>query len=50
MRITTKGFGKIGAELGAVGLPTVVVQEGGYLSDALGDNLGSFLTGFQASR
>lgn len=50
MSITTKGFGKIGAELGAVGLPTVVVQEGGYLSDALGDNLDSFLTGFQASR
>jgi acetoin utilization deacetylase AcuC-like enzyme len=49
MSITTPGFGQIGAELGALGLPTVLVQEGGYLSDALGDNLVSFLTGFQAA-
>ena len=50
MSITTKGFGKIGAELGAVGLPTVIVQEGGYLSDELGNNLRSFLGGFQSGR
>ena len=49
MRITTQGFGQIGAELGALGLPTVLVQEGGYLSDALGANLSSFLYGFQAA-
>ena len=30
----------------ACGLPTVIVQEGGYLCDALGDNLTAFLTGF----
>ena len=29
-------------------LPTVIVQEGGYLCDALGDNLTSFLTGYAA--
>ena len=29
-----------------LGLPTVIVQEGGYLCDALGDNLTAFLTGF----
>jgi acetoin utilization deacetylase AcuC-like enzyme len=50
MNITTRGFGNIGGELGAVGLPTLLVQEGGYLSDALGSNLESFLTGFQARR
>lgn len=50
MNVSTQGFGKIGAMLGALGLPTVLVQEGGYLSDALGGNLVSFLTGFQASR
>ena len=27
-------------------LPAVIVQEGGYLCDELGDNLTSFLTGF----
>jgi acetoin utilization deacetylase AcuC-like enzyme len=50
MNITTQGFGHIGAELGSLGLPTVLVQEGGYLSDALGANLSSFLYGFQAAR
>ena len=49
MSITTPGFASIGAELGAVGLPTVLVQEGGYLSDALGANLASFLDGFQSA-
>jgi acetoin utilization deacetylase AcuC-like enzyme len=49
MSITTPGFAAIGAELAAVGLPTVLVQEGGYLSDALGANLASFLGGFQAT-
>lgn len=47
MAITTSGFGRIGRQLGALGLPTVIVQEGGYLSDELGDNLASFLRGFE---
>lgn len=49
MNITTAGFAGIGARLGALGLPTVLVQEGGYLSDALGTNLVSFLDGFQSA-
>jgi len=49
MSITTAGFGSIGKILATVGLPTVIVQEGGYLSDALGKNLSSFLDGFQAA-
>lgn len=48
MTITTQGFSKIGAVLAGVGLPTVIVQEGGYLSESLGANLVSFLTGFQS--
>ncbi len=47
LAITTGGFSRIGARLGATGLPTVLVQEGGYLSDALGPNLSSFLQGFR---
>jgi acetoin utilization deacetylase AcuC-like enzyme len=47
MAITTAGFGAIGGQLAALGLPTVMVQEGGYLSDALGENLASFLAGFR---
>jgi len=49
MSLSTRAFGQIGAELAALGLPTVLVQEGGYLSAALGDNLSSFLEGFQAA-
>jgi acetoin utilization deacetylase AcuC-like enzyme len=48
MSITTAGFSRIGKVLGNIGLPTVIVQEGGYLSDALGDNLVAFLSGFQS--
>ena len=47
MAISTTGFGAIGTQLAALELPTVMVQEGGYLSDALGENLASFLAGFQ---
>lgn len=44
--ITTAGFGRIGAHIAGAGLPTLLVQEGGYLCDALGANLESFLDGF----
>lgn len=49
MTITTPFFGRIGARLAALGRPTVIVQEGGYLSDVLGSNLSSFLEGFQGA-
>ena len=45
--ITTAGFGRIASLLGELSLPTVMVQEGGYLSDDLGRNLTAFLEGFQ---
>jgi acetoin utilization deacetylase AcuC-like enzyme len=48
LAITTPGFGRIGERIAALALPTVLVQEGGYLSDELGDNLSSFLQGFIA--
>lgn len=47
--ITTGGFARIGRRIGDCALPAVIVQEGGYLSDALGTNLSSFLEGFEAS-
>lgn len=49
MAITTAGFGRIGAALARLGLPTVLVQEGGYLAPELGDNLASALGGFLAA-
>lgn len=48
--ITTAGFGAIGQAIGALCLPTLLVQEGGYPAPALGDNLASFLIGFEAGQ
>jgi acetoin utilization deacetylase AcuC-like enzyme len=50
MKITAKGFQRIGEALGAIGLPTVIVQEGGYLSEQLGGNLVAALAGFETAR
>ncbi|WP_029057291.1 histone deacetylase family protein [Stappia stellulata] len=47
LAITTPGFARMGAAIAGMDLPTVLVQEGGYLSPQLGDNLTSFLTGFK---
>ena len=45
---TTKGFGRIGQTIGQLGLPTLLLQEGGYLSDELGDNLTSVIHGLES--
>jgi acetoin utilization deacetylase AcuC-like enzyme len=47
LAVTTPGFARIGAAIAKLGLPCLFVQEGGYLCDALGDNLTSVLTGFE---
>lgn len=47
LAVTTAGFARIARAFHALGRPTLLVQEGGYLSDALGANLKSFLAGFQ---
>ena len=47
--VTTPGFERIGARVAALGLPTLIVQEGGYLQPALGDNLTRMLSGFRAA-
>ncbi|ANF56236.1 histone deacetylase family protein [Halotalea alkalilenta] len=45
--VSTAGFADIGAAIARLGLPTALIQEGGYLSDALGDNLARVLEGFE---
>ena len=47
MAITTAGFAQIGSAISATGLPVLLIQEGGYLCDELGDNLTSVLTGIE---
>ncbi|WP_411290444.1 histone deacetylase family protein [Sphingorhabdus sp.] len=44
--IQTHDYAILASDIAAVGLPTVIVTEGGYAVDALGDNLASFLSGF----
>ena len=44
-RVTTGGFTRIAAAIAGLGLPLLVVQEGGYLQPALGANLTAFLQG-----
>ncbi len=45
--ITTEGFERIGGAIAALGLPILVVQEGGYDTRVIGRNARSFLTGLQ---
>jgi acetoin utilization deacetylase AcuC-like enzyme len=47
LSVTTHGFNRIAERIAQLGKPTVLVQEGGYLSDSLGKNLDSFLQGFE---
>ncbi len=48
LSVSTPGFARIAEAIAALRLPTVIVQEGGYLCDALGDNLTSFLAAYGA--
>ena len=46
MKMSWDGLRRAGAMIAAAGLPTVLVQEGGYLTEDLTTSLVSFLTGF----
>ncbi|CAG9227108.1 hypothetical protein BVI434_4890002 [Burkholderia vietnamiensis] len=48
--VTTDGFGRLGGALGALALPTVIVQEGGYHLESLDANARAFFGGFAAAR
>ncbi len=45
--VTTQGFADMAEMIAELNLPTVIVQEGGYLTPYLADNLASFLTGYE---
>lgn len=47
LAISTDGFARIAARIADLGRPTLHIQEGGYVSDDLGLNLESYLSGFQ---
>ncbi|MCA0247373.1 MAG: histone deacetylase family protein [Proteobacteria bacterium] len=50
LKVTGAGFHAMAEKIARAGLPTVLVQEGGYLGDDLGRNLVQFLAGFEKGR
>ena len=46
LALSTEGFGLVAQRIEALRLPTVLVQEGGYPCEQLGDNLRAFLKPF----
>jgi acetoin utilization deacetylase AcuC-like enzyme len=50
LRVTPAGFRAAGRILGGLGLPTVVVQEGGYRLDTIGELVLAALTGIERGR
>ena len=49
LAVTTDGFARIAEKIAGLGLPSLLVQEGGYLSDELGANLAAFLGATEAA-
>ena len=46
-RMESHDFDELGRRLETIGLPTVIVMEGGYATAALGDNIGRVISGFE---
>ena len=44
--IETRDYAEIGRRIASLGLPALIVMEGGYAVDDLGQNVASFLSGF----
>ncbi|MGH8805265.1 MAG: histone deacetylase family protein, partial [Polaromonas sp.] len=47
--LQSSDFGRLGERLGAIGLPTVFVLEGGYAAAALGTNAVNVIEGFEGA-
>jgi acetoin utilization deacetylase AcuC-like enzyme len=46
-RLTRNGFAEIGKKVSGLNLPTVIIMEGGYANEALGDNTVTLLENFK---
>jgi len=49
-KLPTDSFPTIGARVASLKLPTVLVMEGGYATDALADNVAGFIAGYERGR
>ncbi len=47
--ILAEDYISMGQRIGALNLPTLVVLEGGYALDAIGENTANFLEGLQSA-
>lgn len=47
LRVSELGYGEAGKRIGSLGLPTVFIQEGGYVVETIGDLVGATLDGFE---
>ena len=47
--VTQAGFAYAAERIASLGVPTLIVQEGGYLTDHLADNLAMFLSSFDGA-
>lgn len=47
-KLTPASYGRMGAKIAALNLPTIIIQEGGYLLSQLGECVVSFLQGVEA--
>ncbi len=45
--LTTRDYPAMASRIAELGLPTVVIQEGGYAVEAIGQNVAGFLSGFE---
>jgi hypothetical protein len=48
--VSEGGYREAGRRLGALGLPTVLVQEGGYVLETIGPLVRATLEGFESAR
>lgn len=46
-KVTQGGFARIAEQIASLSLPTVIVQEGGYMTEHLSDNLAMFLSAYE---
>lgn len=46
LQLESEDFGNIASAIRAIGLPSLIVQEGGYATEVIGDCLDAFLRGF----
>ena len=46
-RLQTDNYRDIGSRIASIGLPTLIVMEGGYAVDALGQNVAALVSGFE---